>query len=113
MKSEDALLYDSVDTGRVYLVDQKGKQWISPHDSYQHALVGSDQNDDIYIARLSGSKTSGSARLADAIMVSTKERAFSIRSVDAVQRGLHRGIKWRECNTRMRLSRRQHPHLLW
>jgi hypothetical protein len=91
LSSEDALLYDSVNTGRVYLVDRKGKQWISPHDGYRYALIGTDQNDDIYIARLSGPDTHGSAMLADAIMVGKKERAFSLKekltpcSVDSIE----------------------------
>ncbi len=77
LKSEDALLYDSVNTGRVYLVDKDGKQWISPNDGSQYALIGTDKNDNIYIARLSSAKTTGSTagssktgeRLADMILV--------------------------------------------
>ena len=60
LKSEDALLYDSVNTGRVYLVDKDGKNWISPDDGSQYALIGTDKNDNIYIARLSSAKSSGS-----------------------------------------------------
>ncbi len=84
LKSEDALLYDSVDTGRIYLVDQKGKQWISPQDGSQYALIGTDQNDNIYIARLSGAqgaaKTTGGAggdQLADMILVGNLNQAFT------------------------------------
>ena len=77
LKSEDALLYDSINTGRVYLVDQKGKQWISPHDGNQYALIGVDQNDSIYIARLNNSGTS--ARMADAILAGTKDNAFTLK----------------------------------
>ena len=84
LESEDALLYDSVDTGRVYLVDQKGKQWISPQDDSQYALIGTDQNDNIYIARLSGAqgtaKTTvgaGGDQLADMILVGNLNEAFT------------------------------------
>jgi hypothetical protein len=79
LRNEDALLYDSINTGRVYLADQKGKQWISPHDGNQYALIGTDQNDSIYIARLSNPGTSGSARMADAILVGTKDNAFTLK----------------------------------
>ena len=85
LKSEDALLYDSVNTGRVYLVDKKGKKWISPNDGSQYALIGTDENDNIYIARLSSAKSTGSkvsnsstpgGRLADMILVGGKDGDF-------------------------------------
>lgn len=79
LNSEDALLYDSIDTGRVYLVDQKGRQWISPHDGQQYALIGTDQHDSIYIARLSNQGSTGSARLADAILDGAKDQAFTLK----------------------------------
>jgi hypothetical protein len=79
LKSEDALLYDSISTGRVYLVDQNGKQWISPHDGHQYALIGTDKNDNIYIARLSNPQTPSSTRLADAILAGTKDNAFTLK----------------------------------
>jgi hypothetical protein len=80
LNSEDALLYDSVDTGRVYLVDQKrGKQWISPHDNYQYALIGTDKNDHVYIARLtpSGSSSQTSGQMADMILVGGPDTPFT------------------------------------
>ncbi|MGD0621297.1 MAG: hypothetical protein ABSA82_02375 [Thermacetogeniaceae bacterium] len=87
LKSEDALLYDSVNTGRVYLVDKKGKQWISPQDGSQYALIGTDKNDIIYITRLSSAqdrartgKNSGSnasGRLADMILTGGLNEAFT------------------------------------
>jgi len=89
LKSEDALLYDSVNTGRVYLVDKNGKQWISPDDGNQYALIGTDKNDIIYIARLSGtqdnSKSGGSGskpegRLADMILAGALNGDFSPQS---------------------------------
>jgi hypothetical protein len=79
LKSEDALLYDSISTGRVYLVDQKGKQWISPHDGRQYTLIGTDQHDNIYIARLSNTKSTDSARLADAVLSGAKNQAFTLK----------------------------------
>ena len=86
LKSEDALLYDSVNTGRVYLVDKNGKQWISPQDGSQYALIGTDKNDIIYIARLSGAQGSAStgknssetgSRLADMILAGGLNETFS------------------------------------
>jgi hypothetical protein len=88
LKSEDVLLYDSVTTGRVYLVDKKGKQWISPQDGSEYALIGTDKNDNIYIARLSSAqgsaKTTGGTggnntgnRLADMILVGGLNEAFT------------------------------------
>jgi hypothetical protein len=85
LKSEDALLYDSVSTGRVYLVDKNGRKQISPEDGSQYALIGTDQNDNIYIARLSSAKTTGSktgssmssGRLADAILVGDQDGDFT------------------------------------
>lgn len=81
------MLYDSVNTGRIYLVDQKGKQWISPQDGSQYALIGTDKNDNIYIARLSSTqgsaeagKNSGSntgGRSADMILVGGLNQDFS------------------------------------
>ncbi len=53
LKSEDALLYDSINTGRVYLVDKDGRRQLSPDDGSQYALIGTDKNDNIYIAQLS------------------------------------------------------------
>ena len=41
-------------------MDKDGKQWISPDDGSQYALIGTDKNDNIYIARLSSAKTTGS-----------------------------------------------------
>jgi len=79
LNSDDALLYDSIDTGRIYLVDQKGRQWISPHDGQQYALIGTDQHDNIYIARLSNQGSNGSTRLADAILEGAKDQAFTLK----------------------------------
>ena len=79
LKSEDALLYDSVNTGRVYLVDQKGKQWISPQDGSQYALIGTDKNDNIYIARLISTQNSSrtGSQMADMILVGALNESFS------------------------------------
>jgi hypothetical protein len=80
LKSEDALLYDSVNTGRIYLADKKGKQWISPQDGSEYALIGTDKNDNIYIARLSSAQDPGStsgSRLADMILVGAMNEAFT------------------------------------
>jgi hypothetical protein len=80
LKSEDALIYDSVSTGRIYLVDKKGRQWISPQDGSEYALIGTDKNDNIYIARLSSAQDSSgttSNQLADMILVGGLSEAFS------------------------------------
>lgn len=84
LKSEDALLYDSINTGRVYLVDKNGKKQISPADGSQYALLGTDKNDNVYIARLSSAKngsdgTNGdsSSRTAEAILRGNKSGRFS------------------------------------
>lgn len=86
LKSEDGLLYDSINTGRVYLVDSNGRRQLSPNDGNQYALIGTDKNDNIYIARLSspasasGRQTSsrtGGSRLAEAVLVGTADGYFS------------------------------------
>lgn len=85
LKNEDALLYDSVNTGRVYLVDKSGRTQISPADGNQYALIGTDQNDNIYIARLSSAQAPASItgssksddRLADAILVGSDGGDFT------------------------------------
>lgn len=91
LKSEDALLYDSTNTGRVYLVDKNGRKQISPTDGEKYALLGTDKNDNIYIAQLvnantGSSKTSGtkkgnsngsSDRLAATILVGKMDTDFT------------------------------------
>ncbi len=94
LKSEDALLYDSINTGRIYLVDKNGRKQVSPGDGSQYALIGTDKEDNIYIARLSGSKTGSktsgktgaskesssqndNGQLAEAILVGKMDGDFS------------------------------------
>lgn len=76
LKSEDALLYDSVNTGRVYLVDKSGRKQVSPADDNKYALLGADKNDNIYIARLSGGANGGD-RTAEAILKGRKSQSLS------------------------------------
>jgi len=86
LKSEDALLYDSINTGLVYLVDKNGRKQLSPVDGSQYALIGTDKDDNIYIAKLTGAKTStktgsssqtDNARLAESILVGKMDGSFS------------------------------------
>ncbi|MGE5397089.1 MAG: hypothetical protein ACM3MK_06075, partial [Chitinophagales bacterium] len=52
MQSEDRLLYDN-EKGVVYSLRNSGRRIrISPEDD-KYALIGTDQNDNIYLARLS------------------------------------------------------------
>lgn len=80
LKSEDALIYDSINTGRVYLRDKNGRKQVSPNDGSQYALIGTDKNDNIYIGRLStsGGKVS-SGRLVESVLVGKMGGDFSPR----------------------------------
>ncbi|HWP96314.1 MAG TPA: hypothetical protein VN426_05650 [Syntrophomonadaceae bacterium] len=53
MQSEETLLYDSNQEGAVYALSKDGKPvMVSPQEG-QYALIGTDQDDNIYIGRLS------------------------------------------------------------
>ena len=83
-------------------MDKNGKQWISPHDGSQYALIGTDKNDIIYIARLSGAQASAStgknssetgSRLADMILAGGLNGDFHAAAAGgpALPGGLHHG----------------------
>lgn len=56
LKSEDCLFFDNLDNGRVYMAaNNRHRQAISPTD-HRYVLIGADQNDRVYIARVSDSK---------------------------------------------------------
>ena len=77
LSNKDGLLCDSIATGRVYLMDSGGKQWLSPHDDNKYALIGADKDDNIYIARLNTPQDTDT-RMADAIFISRKYKAFTL-----------------------------------
>lgn len=71
LRNQDALLYDDVEKGKVYLAYGSGKVVEISPKGYRYALIGTDKGDNIYIGRLNDQ------RLVSSIMDGKVSGGFS------------------------------------